>query len=212
MQTSIRLILADDHVLMREGLKQIFNLDKQLTVVAEAGNGDEVLSTLAETPCDILLLDLSMPGISGTEMVKKIAKQWPTLPVLVLSMYNEPQVAMTVLNSGARGFITKDQDPQTLLNAIHRVSQHQRYIDPTLAEAIIFSNGDTSEQYRYATLSQREKQILAMLTRGDSINAIAEALCISNKTVSTHKARMVEKMQFSSNAEMIRFGIKHNLS
>ncbi|QKJ86346.1 response regulator transcription factor [Paramixta manurensis] len=207
---TIKLLLADDHVLMREGLKQLLALDSNIRVVAEAGNGEEVLALLAWQPVDVLLLDLSMPGVSGPELVKQIARQWPFLPVLVLSMHNEPQIAQAVLASGAQGFVTKDQDPKTLLTAIHRVAEQQRYIDPTLAEAIIFASQDSGHLQRYELLSLREKQIMRLLSEGNNVNTIAENLNISNKTVSTHKARMMEKMQFASNADIIKFAIKYH--
>jgi DNA-binding NarL/FixJ family response regulator len=207
---AIRLLLADDHILMREGLKQIFSLDKKIKVVAEAGCGKTVLSLLTEIDVDVLLLDLSMPGDSGPELVQQITRLWPMLPVLVLSMHNEPQIAQMVLASGAHGFITKDQAPQTLLHAIHRVASRQRYIDPSLAEAIVFSTQENDQLRRYATLSQREKQILRLLSSGENINGIAETLSISNKTVSTHKTRMMEKMQFDNNADIIKFAIRYH--
>ncbi|WP_253283168.1 response regulator [Cedecea davisae] len=207
---AIRLLLADDHILMREGLKQIFSLDKKIKVVAEAGCGRTVLSLLMEIEVDVLLLDLSMPGESGPELVQQITRLWPSLPVLVLSMHNEPQIAQMVLASGAHGFITKDQAPQTLLHAIHRVAARQRYIDPSLAEAIVFSTQENDQLRRYATLSQREKQILRLLSSGENVNGIAGTLNISNKTVSTHKTRMMEKMQFDNNADIIKFAIRYH--
>ncbi|SQA96492.1 Response regulator uvrY [Cedecea neteri] len=151
-----------------------------------------------------------MPGDSGPELVQQITRLWPMLPVLVLSMHNEPQIAQMVLASGAHGFITKDQAPQTLLHAIHRVASRQRYIDPSLAEAIVFSTQENDQLRRYATLSQREKQILRLLSSGENINGIAEVLSISNKTVSTHKTRMMEKMQFDNNADIIKFAIRYH--
>ncbi|AUH00614.1 DNA-binding response regulator [Prodigiosinella confusarubida] len=211
MCKQIRLMIADDHAIMREGLKQIFALDHLLEVVAEAGTGSQVLMKLRSNEIDLLLLDMSMPGICGEELIIRIAAQYPRLPILVLSMYSEPQIALRVLKSGAQGYITKDRDPETLLSAIRRVAQGSRYIDHTIAEQIVFSDTNTHDGGRDERLTPREHQIMIMLAQGMGINAIAEALTISNKTVSTHKSRLMEKMCFITNADIVKYALSRRL-
>ncbi|MFP1825136.1 response regulator [Lonsdalea quercina] len=207
----IRLMIADDHVIMREGLKQIFALDETLQVVAEAGNGAQVLTTLREVEIDLLLLDMSMPGICGEELIIRVLAQYPHLPILVLSMYSEPQIARRVLKSGALGYITKDKDPEALLIAIRRVAQGARYIDQTIAEQIVFADYLTDDCPSHSVLTAREHQVMIMLAQGMGVNAIAEALAISNKTVSTHKSRLMEKMQFTSNVDIVKYALSQQL-
>ncbi|OSN02635.1 MULTISPECIES: response regulator transcription factor [Lonsdalea] len=207
----IRLMIADDHVIMREGLKQIFTLDDTLQVVAEAGNGAQVLTTLREVDIDLLLLDMSMPGICGEELIIRVLAQYPRLPILILSMYSEPQIARRVLKSGALGYITKDKDPEALLTAIRRVAQGARYIDQTIAEQIVFADYLTDDRPCHSVLTVREHQVMVMLAQGMGVNAIAEALAISNKTVSTHKSRLMEKMQFASNADIVKYALNQRL-
>ncbi|MFP1907559.1 response regulator [Lonsdalea quercina] len=207
----IRLMIADDHVIMREGLKQIFALDETLQVVAEAGNGAQVLTTLREVEIDLLLLDMSMPGICGEELIIRVLAQYPRLPILVLSMYSEPQIARRVLKSGALGYITKDKDPEALLIAIRRVAQGARYIDQTIAEQIVFADYLTDDRHSHSVLTAREHQVMIMLAQGMGVNAIAEALAISNKTVSTHKSRLMEKMQFTSNVDIVKYALSQRL-
>ncbi|MFP1721575.1 response regulator [Lonsdalea quercina] len=207
----IRLMIADDHVIMREGLKQIFALDETLQVVAEAGNGAQVLTTLREVEIDLLLLDMSMPGICGEELIIRVLAQYPRLPILVLSMYSEPQIARRVLKSGALGYITKDKDPEALLIAIRRVAQGARYIDQTIAEQIVFADYLTDDCPSHSVLTAREHQVMIMLAQGMGVNAIAEALAISNKTVSTHKSRLMEKMQFTSNVDIVKYALSQRL-
>ncbi|MFP1917577.1 response regulator [Lonsdalea quercina] len=207
----IRLMIADDHVIMREGLKQIFALDETLQVVAEAGNGAQVLTTLREVEIDLLLLDMSMPGICGEELIIRVLAQYPRLPILVLSMYSEPQIARRVLKSGALGYITKDKDPEALLIAIRRVAQGARYIDQTIAEQIVFADYQTDDRPSHSVLTAREHQVMIMLAQGMGVNAIAEALAISNKTVSTHKSRLMEKMQFTSNVDIVKYALSQRL-
>ncbi|WP_158783760.1 response regulator transcription factor [Pantoea sp. BAV 3049] len=211
MNEVIKLVIADDHALMREGLKQIFALDENIEVVGEAGDGSQVLERLRLGGLDLLLLDISMPGISGEDLINRIHSQYKSLPILVLSMFNEPQIARRVLNCGALGYITKDKNPDALLTAIRSVAKGSRYIDHDLAQEIVFAEYQNGNRALHETLTTRERQILLMLAHGETINAIADALSISNKTVSTYKSRMMDKMQFSSNADIVKYAISHHL-
>lgn len=211
MDNNIRLMVVDDHVIMREGLKQIFSLDERLVVVAEAGNGTQVMEGLRSEQVDLLLLDMSMPGLCGEDLITRIHLQYPKLPILILTMYSEPQIARRVLKCGALGYITKDNDPETLLAAIHRVARRQRFIDHVLAEQIVFDEYTQAGEVLHERLTAREMQIMLMLARGEGVNHIAEALAISNKTVSTHKSRLMDKMMFTTNADIVKYAISHRL-
>lgn len=211
MDKNIRLMVVDDHVIMREGLKQIFSLDERLVVVSEAGNGTQVMEGLRNEQVDLLLLDMSMPGLCGEDLITRIHLQYPQLPILILTMYSEPQIARRVLKCGALGYITKDNDPETLLAAIHRVARGQRFIDHVLAEQIVFDEYTHAGEVLHERLTAREMQIMLMLARGEGVNNIAEALAISNKTVSTHKSRLMDKMMFTTNADIVKYAIAHRL-
>ncbi len=211
MENNIRLMVVDDHVIMREGLKQIFSLDERLVVVTEAGNGTQVMEGLRSEQVDLLLLDMCMPGLCGEDLITRIHLQYPKLPILILTMYSEPQIARRVLKCGALGYITKDNDPETLLAAIHRVARGQRFIDHVLAEQIVFDEYTQTGEVLHERLTAREMQIMLMLARGEGVNNIAEALAISNKTVSTHKSRLMDKMMFTTNADIVKYAIAHRL-
>lgn len=201
----INLMLVDDHTIMREGLKRIFELDKDIAIKGEAASGSQALECLRSLAVDLLLLDISMPGLSGEALVSRIVHQHPNLPILVLSMHNDAQVAMRVLRSGAAGYLTKTQSPETLIAAVKKVSAGGRYIDPDLLEQIALSSLKPPTSRGLDSLTNREFQIMRLLADGLSVNRIAEQLMISNKTVSTHKINLMEKMGFSSNAELIKY-------
>lgn len=205
----IKLLIADDHAIVREGLKQFFSHSKDLAVAALAANGNDILKQLSTHNIDLLLLDMNMPGLKDVDLISKIREQFPLLPILVLSMHNEPQVARRALLAGASGYVTKDSEPEILLAAIRKVAAGGRFIEPVLAEAMIFLVGETEERPLQEILSEREHLILCKLVRGSSVNEIANELAISNKTVSTHKIRLMQKLNISNNAELIRFGSTH---
>lgn len=213
MTTTIRLLLADDHALVREGFKQLFALTADdIAVSGEATNGAQVLEALRRGNFDIVLLDMTMPGISGPDLIVRILANDNAPPILVLSMHNEPQIARRALAAGAAGYLTKDNDPEVLLGAIRKVAAGGRFLDAALAEAMAFETTlQIGQQSIHDTLSDREREIFLLLARGVSINEIADQLAISNKTVSTHKARLMEKMAFASNADLVRYAISHGL-
>ena len=208
----IRMLIADDHTIMREGLKQLFMLVADVQVVAEAESGTQVIELLRQVEIDLLLLDMNMPGISGEILIARLHTQYPELPILVLSMHNEIHIAQRALRAGALGYLTKDRDPETLLVAMRRVASGQRYLDPALAEQIALQSSGLKQQTYVESLSDREFQILRLLAHGMSVNQIAEQLVISNKTVSTHKTRLMEKMGFSSTADIVRFAMTLGIS
>jgi DNA-binding NarL/FixJ family response regulator len=161
---------------------------------------------------DLLLLDISMPGLSGEALISRLIHQYPRLPILVLSMHSDPHVAMRVLRSGATGYLTKTQSPETLIAAVKKVSTGARYIDPELLEQIALNSLKSNPSSGLDSLTNREFQIMRLLADGHSINQIAEQLMISNKTVSTHKINLMQKMGFSSNADLIKFASKLSIS
>ncbi len=207
----IRVLIADDHVIVRNGLKQLFGLMGDIAVSAEASNGAELLEALRQGEHDLILLDLTMPGVSGVSLIGHIRAQHAKLPILVLSMHNELQVAKRVLQSGASGFVTKGSMENILMDAVRRVAAGGRYIDPVIAEQMMFQKTATDEVVPHERLSERELQIMKLFGKGLGINQIAEELFISNKTVSTHKARLMQKMNFQSNAELMRYALDYGL-
>jgi DNA-binding NarL/FixJ family response regulator len=207
----MNILIADDHVIVRGGLKQLFSLMGDVNVAGEATNGIEVLELLQRLDnLDLLLLDLTMPGISGVKLITQIRDLYRTLPILVFSMHNELQVAKRVFQAGASGFITKGSPQETLIAAIRKVAAGGRFVDPVLAEQMMFEKpvaGDVPHE----RLSEREAHILKLFAQGSSVNEIAEKLSISSKTVSTHKARLMQKMNFQNNAELVRYAADHDL-
>jgi DNA-binding NarL/FixJ family response regulator len=208
----IRLVIADDHAIVRGGLKQIFALAADLEVVGEAVNGGEVLDCVRLEQFDLLLLDLNMPGISGADLIRRVKAHRSDLPLLVLSMHNEPQVAARMLRAGANGYITKDCEPDILLAAIRKVAANGRFIAPELAEQMVFDVISTAPRPPHSLLSNREFEVFGLLSSGKSVNQIAAQLAISNKTVSTHKVRLMEKMNLSNMADLLRYAIEYNVS
>ena len=209
----IKILMADDHSIVREGMRHLFSLTNDIQVVGEAVNGGQVLEMLHEGGFDMLLLDMSMPGISGVNLITRIRAHSPKIPILVLSMHNEPQIARRALNAGANGYLTKDSEPEILLAGVRKVARGGRFIDPVLAELMVFEvNPDTDKHPAHEQLSEREFQILSLFAKGKSFNEIADELAISNKTVSTHKARLMQKMNFPSNADMVRYAVEHGLA
>lgn len=211
MAKTIRLLIADDHTIMREGLKQLLALDPNIRVAAEADNGVKALERLRHGDIDLLLLDMNMPGLSGEDLMRSIHDQHPSQKILVLSMHNEPQVAQRMLRCGATGYLCKTCAPETLFAAIRRVYTGARFIDPQIAELIALEASGLRPQAHHDKLTDRELQIMRLFARGTSVTRIAQVLTISAKTVSTHKARIMEKMGFTSNAEIIRYAVDQRL-
>lgn len=207
----IHLLIADDHAIVRGGLKQLFALATDIQVAGEAASGAEVLEQLRQGSLDLLLLDLDMPGISGADLIARVKAHQPDLPILVFSMHNEPLVATRMLRAGASGYITKDCEPDILLAAVRKVAAHGKYIDPGIAEKMAFDATTTAACPAHAMLSDRELQVFRLPISGQSVNAIAAQLAISNKTVSTHKMRLLEKLNISSMAELMRYAMQHDL-
>lgn len=208
---TIRVLIADDHAIVREGLKQIIKLQSAIECAAEASSGEQVLRLLREQEFDLLLLDMSMGGLSGVELIKQVHSLRPGLPILILSMHDVPQLALHAIRTGASGYITKGSAPEKIFDAITRVAAGGRYIDPHLSEALTFSNAASQPDLPHAQLSSREFEVYRLLASGKCNQDIARALFISEKTVSTYKTRILEKMGAGSVAELVRYAVEHKL-
>ncbi len=207
----IRIIIADDHTLFRVGLKQMLHSFAGIEVVSEATNAAETLAAAKAGGAELIVMDLTMPGVSGTSLIEQTKAAQPDLPILVLSMHDEPGTVRRALQAGASGYITKGSSPDTLYTAVTRVGAGERYIDPTIAEALAFDKLAHGGGEPHQSLSQREWQVLRLIARGVMLSQIAEQLHLSPKTVTTHKAHIMEKLQISNNADLIRYSIEHKL-
>ena len=207
----IRVLVAEDHTIVREGIKQLIGMAKDMQVVGEAGNGEQLMDVLRQTPCDVVLLDISMPGVNGLEAIPRIRALLQPPAVLMLSMHDEAQMAARALKIGAAGYAPKDSDPALLITAIRKVASGGRYIDPALADRMVFEVGLTDSRPPHALLSEREFSVFERLVQGEGVNEIAQHLAISSKTVSTHKARLMEKMGAHSVAELVKYAMEHKL-
>ena len=207
----IRVLVADDHTIVREGLKQILAKHSDLKVAGEAANGNDVLKLVREQEWDVLVTDMSMPGRNGIELIKLVKEARPKLPVLVLSMYGEEQYAVRAIRAGASGYLNKESATEQLVAAIRKIAAGGVHVSTAAAEAL-FNNvrGGQSAQ-PHEQLSDREFQVLRLIAGGNSVSDIATALNLSPKTVSTHKTRILEKMQMSNQAELIRYALEHRL-
>ncbi|OPX95996.1 MAG: Response regulator UvrY [Syntrophorhabdus sp. PtaU1.Bin002] len=207
----IRILVADDHTVVREGIKQILAGQEDMVVEDEAGNGQEVLQKVTKKTYDLILLDISMPGRSGLEILEELKVIQPKLPVLILSMHPEEQYAVRTLRAGAAGYLTKASAPQELISAIQKVSKGGKYVTASLAEKLAFELDAGAERPRHERLSNREYQVMLMLASGQSVTEVAEELCLSAKTISTYRTRILEKMDMKKNAELTLYAVKNNL-
>jgi two-component system invasion response regulator UvrY len=189
----IRVLIADDHTVVRHGLKQILSSDAQLQVVGEAVNGDEVLRMVDALRIDALVLDITMPGKNGLDVLKELRRKHPQLPVLVLSMHPEDQFAIRILRAGASGYVTKESAPEELIGALRKVCKGAKYVSPQLAEKLAVFIEDDKRGPLHEQLSDREYQVMSMLALGKTVSEIADELLLSVKTVSTYRTRVLEK-------------------
>jgi DNA-binding NarL/FixJ family response regulator len=206
-----RIVIADDHAIVREGLKQVLAAAGDLTVVAEAKNGGEVMQRVREFDFDVLLLDMSMPGKSGIELIKQVHGEKPKLRILILSMHEEEQYAVRALKAGAAGYLTKESASDLLVAAIRKVAAGGAYITPEVAEQFALGAMADTSGPRHAALSDREYQVFELLVGGKSITDIADRLNLSVKTVSTHKTHIMQKMNMANHSELIRYAINNRL-
>jgi two-component system invasion response regulator UvrY len=207
----IRIIVADDHPVVRAGIKEILTEDATLDVAEEASSGHELLKKLRDQEFDVIILDISMPGIDGLDTLKQIKAERPKARVLILTIHPEARYAVRCLRMGADGYLTKGSAPDELINAIKRISQGRKYISLSLAEKLTDELDQEPGKLPHQSLSDREYQVMVMIASGKPLKDIAEELSLSAKTVSTYRARILEKMKLSSNSQLMLYAIRNNL-
>ena len=207
----LKILIADDHAIVREGLKQILAETSDMMVAGEAANGHEVLELVRKEDWDLVLLDLAMPEKDGLDTLKELKQEKPNLPVLVLSIYPEEQYAVRVLKAGASGYLTKESAPDELIAAIRKVSQKGKYVSQSLGEKLAFYLTADPDRPAHELLSDREYRVMLMIASGKTVTEIGEALFLSAKTISTYRTRAMRKMGMKNNAEFAYYAIKHGL-
>ncbi len=208
---TIRVFIADDHAIVREGLKQILAESPDIIVAGEAENGLDAIKLFRKSKCNVMLLDISMPDRSGIDVLKQVKKESPDIAVLMLSMHREDQYAIRSLKAGAAGYLTKQSAPRELVTAIRQVATGQKYVSAALAQELASAIGDDHDTPLHDTLSDREYQTLTMIASGKTVSAIAEELSLSVKTVSEYRARVLVKMKLKNSAELTHYAIKNQL-
>ena len=207
----IKILITDDHAIVREGLKQILSETSDMVVSGEAANGQQCLDLVRKNDLDLVLLDIAMPGRGGMDILKELKNEKPKLPVLILSMYPEEQYAVRALKAGASGYLTKESAPDELIAAIRKVSQGGKYVSSSLAEKLAVYLEIDTEKPVHEILSDREYQVMLMIASGKTVKEIADELSLSVKTISTHRTRLLNKTGFKNNAEITHYAIKNAL-
>jgi len=207
----IRILIADDHAIVRRGLKQIVSEQADMIVASEAENAREALDLVRTQEWDVVVLDINMPGRNGLEVLKELKRENPKLPVLILSIHPEDQYGVRVLKAGASGYLTKDSAPDELVQAIRKVHRGGKYISASLAETLVYELVAQSDRPRHETLSDREYQVMTMIASGKTVGEIGEELSLSVKTISTYRTRVLGKMNMRTNAELTQYAIQNQL-
>ncbi len=207
----IRAFIADDHAIVREGLKQIVADTPDIEVAGEARDGRQALDAISSNNYDVVLLDISMPGMNGMDVLKQISSRKPHLPILVLSIYPEEQYAVRALRAGASGFLTKDSAPEELIEAIRKVATGGTYVSRSLGEKLASRLRADTPKLPHEILSDRELEVMRMIASGKRVKDIADELFLSVKTVSTYRRRLLDKIGVKNNASLVRYAIQHHL-
>jgi len=207
----IKILLVDDHTIVREGLRQILEETSDIVVNGEASSAQEVIDKVWNNSYDVVLLDISLPGRSGLDVLKQLKSIKPDLPILILSMHPEEQYAIRSLRAKASGYLTKESASEELIDAIRRVAQGRKYITSSLAEKLAFELEDNGRSASHENLSDREFQVMCMIASGKRVKEIADALSLSVKTISTYRARILKKMNMRNNSQLIHYAIKSGL-
>ena len=207
----MKILIADDHPIFRAGLKETLLKDTDVDLVGEADTGQKVLELARKQRWDVVILDITMPGKDGLEVLQESRCERPNLPVLVLSAHPEDQLALRFLVAGAAGYLTKDKAPTVLLEAVKKVAHGGRYISEAMAEKLVLRLGAQAATPVHENLSHREYQVMRMLAKGKAVNEIAKELFLSDRTVSTYRARVLGKMNLKTNAELIRYALQNQL-
>lgn len=208
----IRVLIADDHPLARRGLRDIFEDEADVTIGGEAENGQEVLKAVREGRWDVLVLDLSMPGLSGLDLLKQLKSEKPGLPVLVVTMHPEKQYAVRALRAGASGYLTKGSPPEEIIAAVRKLASGGKYASSTLTETLVRRIDEPEDKMPHETLSDREFQVLCMVASGMTVSEIAHKLSLSVNTISTYRSRILDKMSMQNNAQLTRYAVDNQLA
>jgi DNA-binding NarL/FixJ family response regulator len=208
----IRVISADDHAMVRGGVKQLLTDAAGILLAGEAADGAELLQVLQATPCDVLLLDITMPGKDGLTLLKEVRSKWPAVAVVILTMHPERQYALRALRAGALGYLTKDGAPEQLIEAVRAAARGKRHVSPALAEILADQIGSDASKLPHEALSDREFEVLVRLGAGKTVGEIADELFLSVNTVSTYRARLLAKLGLGTTAELIRYVVTNQLS
>ena len=206
----INVIIVDDHPVVRRGLKQIIEDEPDMEVAGEAKNAEECFSLVRKTDCTLVLLDITLPDRSGFDVLKQLKYEHPGLPVLILSTHSEDLYGLRLIKAGASGYLMKEGAPDELVKAIRKVNAGGKYVSASLVEKLV-SHLDASDKPPHENLSNREFQILCMIARGKSLKSIADELCVGEKTVSTYRSRIMEKMKMSTNSDLTRYALENHL-
>lgn len=208
----IKILIVDDHAVVRQGLRKILSEQPDMAVIDEAGSAEQLMEIVGTKKWDILIMDISMPGKSGLDVLKQLHQEQPRLPILFLSMLPEEQFAVRVLQAGASGYMTKETAPEELVKAVRKICAGGKYISSAVAEKFAGQFNSKTQQLPHEKLSEREFQVLCKIASGKPLTKIAEELYLSVKTVTTYRARVLAKMSMTSNAELIRYGVEHKLT
>ena len=206
----IKVIVVDDHPVVRRGLKQIIEDEPDMEVAGEAQNAGECFALVRKTDCTLVLLDITLPDRSGFDVLKQLKYEHPKLPILILSAHSEDQYGLRLIKAGASGYLMKEGAPDELVKAIRKVNAGGKYVSASLAEKLV-SHLDAFDKPPHENLSNREFQILCMIAQGKSLKSIADELCVGEKTVSTYRSRIMEKMKMSTNSDLTRYALENHL-
>jgi two-component system, NarL family, invasion response regulator UvrY len=207
----IQVAIVDDHQIVRTGFRELLSEDASINIAFEAANGDETLEKLRTTQCGVLLLDISLPGKSGVDVLRMVRQRHPEVKVLILSGFPEESYALAMIKNGANGYLCKDCEREELLRAIHMVSAGRRYVSPRTAELLADEMSGERRGALHESLSDRELQVFLRLARGESVSSIAGQLHLSVKTISTYRSRVTDKLNVASNAELATYALRHGL-
>jgi DNA-binding NarL/FixJ family response regulator len=207
----MKILIADDHPIFRTGLKEILAKERDVEAIGEADNGHKALELVRKQCWDAVVLDITMPGKGGLEVLQELRRERPKLPVLILSAHPEDQLALRLLKAGAAGYLTKDKAPQVLLSALRKIAQGGKYVSESLAEKLVSRLGFDEIKPPHEALSDREYQVMRMIAAGRTVKEIAQELFLSVRTVSTYRARVLEKMRLKTNSDLIRYSMQNKL-
>ncbi len=210
--TMIRVLIADDHPVVRQGIRHMIEGDGDISVTGEVGSGTELLEKARQCPHDVILLDISMPGMSGIEALKQLSGARPPVPVLVISMHPEEQYALRAIRAGASGYLNKEAPPEELTRAIRKVAAGGKYVSPSLAESLATMVGSQGGRPPHESLSDREYEVMTLLASGKPAVQIAEELALSPKTISIYRSRILSKLGLKNTAQLVRYALQNNLA